>query len=170
MVKTHPIAHETLQAVFTTAFRRVVGTYQNQNKAITLADLARRTGIKSRTLEAYRDGETLPLAINLVRIQAALPASFTNEIIALAGFGNAKRMTGREIDLHGINAQVSEFVATHAQHMADGRLDHMEIAAEMDLLAAVHSLLGDFLASAGKGQVNQSAALSVVGACKAGAA
>ncbi|WP_417844810.1 helix-turn-helix domain-containing protein [Thalassospira sp.] len=170
MVKSQPIAHETLQAVFTAAFRRVVGTYQNQNKAVTLAELARRTGIKGRTLEAYRDGETLPSAINLVRIQAALPASFTNEIIALAGFGNAKRMSGREIDLHGINAQVAEFVATHAQHMADGRLDHMEIALEIDLAAAIHSLLGDFLAATGTKSPVKPAGLSVVGSAKAGAA
>ena len=169
MVKSQPIAHETLQAVFTAAFRRVVGTYQNQNKAITLAELARRTGIKGRTLEAYRDGETLPSAINLVRIQAALPASFTNEIIGLAGFGNAKRMTGREIDLHGIHAQVAEVVARHAAHMSDGRLDHREIAVEIDLLHALQSLLADVLPSAGRVQSNP-AGLTVVGASKAGAA
>ncbi|PKR54438.1 helix-turn-helix transcriptional regulator [Thalassospira marina] len=169
MPKSYQIAHETLQAVFTTAFRRAVGTYQNQNKAITLAELARQTGIKARTLEAYRDGESLPSAINLVRIQGALPASFSNEIIALAGLGDAKRMTGREIDLHGINAQVAEFVATHAQHMADGRIDHAEMAVEMDLIATMHSALGDLIAAASRAQ-GQPAGLALVGLAKAGAA
>jgi hypothetical protein len=151
MRKVGSIAHDALQAEFTSAFRQVVGTYQSENKAVTVHDLAVATGIKQRTLEAYRDGEMVPRTVVMLHLMAALPGSFTNRVLALAGMGQAIKMTAKQIDLHCLAAEATGFVATHAEHMRDGRLDHREVAAEIELARAMHSTLGDFIASNGKG-------------------
>lgn len=138
MANTTPIAHETVQAVFTSAFRRHVGTYEAENKAMTLADLAKAARIKRRTLEAYRDGETLPGMVNLLAIMGHLPATFSNEIYALAGLGKAERLSPGAVTIHQAMAHAGAVLSQHVQHMADGRLDHREAAKDID---AMHHLL-----------------------------
>ncbi|OSQ38990.1 helix-turn-helix domain-containing protein [Thalassospira mesophila] len=148
MAKSAPIAHETVQAVFTAALRRVVGTYQSENKHITLREMAQETGIKQRTLEAYRDGECLPNGVNMLRIMAALPVSFANEVLSLAGFGGVQKLSPSETNLHLIASQAADYLQKHMEHMRDGKLDPHEIAKERDALSGLYNRLGAFLAAA----------------------
>lgn len=92
-----PPGPDLFQAVFTAAFRDHVGTYDAEGKAITLSDLAREIGKKPRTIEAWRDGETVPRGADLLALQAVLPASFTNRLLALAGLGGAYEMSPKGV-------------------------------------------------------------------------
>jgi hypothetical protein len=138
MANTPPIAHEAVQSVFTGAFRRHVGTYDAENKAITLKALSKGGVIKPRTLECYRDGESLPGMVNFLTIARFLPATFSNEILALAGLGKAEKLSPGSVTIHQAMAHAAEVLAQHSQHMADGILDHRE--AKQDLEAMIHLL------------------------------
>ncbi|RCK40465.1 hypothetical protein [Thalassospira xiamenensis] len=145
-----PIAHETVQAVFTAAFRRHVGSYDAENKAITIADLSKATRIKRRTLEAYRDGETLPGMVNLIAIMAHLPATFANEIHALAGIGKAEKLSPGAVTIHQAMAHASAVLAQHADHMADGILDHREAKKDLDAMTHLQETLQNAIATVDK--------------------
>lgn len=143
-----PPGPDLFQAVFTAAFRDHVGTYDAEGKAITLSDLAREIGKKPRTIEAWRDGETVPRGADLLALQAVLPASFTNRLLALAGLGGAYEMSPEGIAFQEIAQGAANYTEMFIRHMDDGRVDHMEKAETMRWAQQMHNRLGRLLHAA----------------------
>ncbi|WP_296988156.1 hypothetical protein [Thalassospira sp. UBA1131] len=124
---------ELFQAVFTSAFHDHVGTYQSEGKAMTLAEVARAIGKenKVRTVEAWRDGETVPRGADLFAVMAVLPVSFSNRLLSLIGIGGAKEMSPEEISFQEVAHAAASCTEMFIRHMEDGRVDHMEKAEQM---------------------------------------
>ncbi|PKR57476.1 hypothetical protein [Thalassospira lohafexi] len=147
MPKSPLVAHlytEPFQVAFSAAFGDCVGTYGGDGK-ITLSELSDATGIKTRTLEAYRDGETAPRGLVLFQLMEVLPARFTNRLLAQIGMGGARKMSPEEIDFHQIAQGAAEYTSAFVNHMSDGRIDHVEKIEEVDLARKLHDNLGQFL-------------------------
>lgn len=137
---------DRFQVVFSAAFGDCVGTYGGEGK-MTIADLADATGIKPRTLEAYRDGEMMPRGSVLFVLMGVLPPRFANRLLAEIGLGGARKMTPEQIDFHNVAAKASEYSNLFVQHMSDGRIDHIEQIEEINLARKMHDVLGRFLHS-----------------------
>lgn len=141
------VAHlyaEPFQVAFSAAFADCVGAYGGDGK-ITIAELSAATGIKTRTLEAYRDGETVPRGLVLFQLMEVLPARFTNRLLALIGMGGARKMSPEEIDFHQVAQGAAEYTSAFVAHMADGRIDHIEKIEEIALARKLRDNLEHFL-------------------------
>lgn len=138
------LSADRLQSAFTMAFSDCVGTYGGDGK-MTLHELNEATGIKLRTLESYRDGETVPRAHGLLLIMEVLPERFTNRLLAEIGMGGAKRMAPEDIDLHMIASDSAFFTNMFVNHMSDGRIDHIEKEQEIAVLRKAADNLNKFL-------------------------
>ncbi|MFH1806860.1 MAG: helix-turn-helix transcriptional regulator [Pseudomonadota bacterium] len=145
--RSTPVGYDRFQAEFTTAFCAHVGTYAREGKAMTLAQLAAALRKSPRTVEAWRDGETVPRGADLWGIMAVLPPSFTNRLLALIGLGGAQAMSGPDIDLHMLAADTAHYVAVHAGHMADGRIDHRERLVEEQRLRLLRDQIDTYFAT-----------------------
>ncbi len=119
--------YDLFQAVFTSAFRDYVGTYDSGGKFITVAGMASALGKKdTRTVESWRDGESNPRGSDLFAVMAVLPPGFTNRLLSIVGLGGAQALMGEGIDLHVLASDTANYLALHANHMKDGRIDHRE--------------------------------------------
>ena len=122
------IAHlsaDRFQVAFSAAFGDCVGTYDGDGK-MTLAEVSAATGIKPRTLESYRDGECCPRGHGLMVLMEVLPARFTNRLLGEIGMGGARKMSPEEIDQHVVVSDAVNYTQMFVEHMADGRIDHIE--------------------------------------------
>ncbi|MBC05693.1 hypothetical protein [Thalassospira sp.] len=135
---------EKFQGAFSAAFAANVGTYQGDGK-ITIKDLAARTGIKTRTLEGYRDHDCGPSGHKLMVLMDALPPRFANQILAMIGMGGAKQMTPEEISFHEVAEGAASYTAMFLNFMADGRIDHVERPELVKVARRMHDNLASFL-------------------------
>lgn len=138
------LSDDRFQAAFSVAFGDCVGTYGGDGK-VTMRELSHQTGIPMRRLESYRDGETVPRAHGLMVIMEVLPARFANRLLAEIGMGGAKKMSPEDIDLHLVASDAANFTSMFVNHMADGRIDHVEKAQEIAVLRKVSENLNNLL-------------------------
>ncbi|MHC8493401.1 hypothetical protein ACTU44_11910 [Thalassospira sp. SM2505] len=146
-----PPSPDLFQAVFTTALRDYVGTYNSEGKAMTLAELAAAIGKEKsqRTVQSWRDGDSCPRGADLFAVMAVLPAGFSNRLLELAGLGGAQSLVGPGIDLHALAADTASYLAVHTNHMADGRIDHRERVVQEQKLRLMRDQIDLYFAAQG---------------------
>lgn len=154
-----PPGAEVFQAVFTTALRDYVGTYNSEGKSMTLAELATAIGKEKsqRTVQSWRDGDSCPRGADLFAVMAVLPTGFSNRLLELAGLGGAQSLVGPGIDLHGLAADTASYLALHTNHMADGRIDHRERAVQEQKLRLMRDQIDGYFAAQGTATPDQPA-------------
>jgi len=135
---------EKFQGAFSEAFADCVGTYHGDGK-ITIADLSACTGIKTRTLESYRDHESGPSGHKLMVLMEALGPRFTNRLLAKVGMGGAREMSPEEIGFHDVAEGAASYCQTFIRAMADNRIDHIERPELLKLARAMQDNLTRFL-------------------------
>lgn len=123
MLSAPAINHDLAQEVLTDALRREVGP----GKPLSRPGLAELTGIEERTIAAWLAGGACPNLDRLMRLLAVLPPRFADALLAPAGLGGVRLLTGEAGSLE-INRQAAGLVALIGEHMADGRIDHREEA------------------------------------------
>ncbi|WP_417624989.1 hypothetical protein [Paremcibacter congregatus] len=143
------IAHlsaDRFQVAFSAAFGDCVGTYDGDGK-MTLAEVSAATGIKPRNLEAYRDGETMPRGFGLFQLMEVLPERFTNRLLGEISMGGSRKMSPEEIDQHMIVCDAANYTKMFVDHMADGRIDHIEEIEAVKAGRRMYENLGRWLLS-----------------------
>ena len=119
------ITHEGVAEVFQDAFRRRVGRGRDK---ISLTDLADCLDINPRTVKAWRDGDTLPQIMGLMRVCAHFGPAFSSEILFPAGLGGVERLTLAEADPQGTAADLVEVAHGLLNRLRDGRFCHRDRA------------------------------------------
>lgn len=138
-----PIPHGTAAERFGRALRRHIG----RGCPESVAAFSQRIGLSHKTVEKMVAGEATPGLASLLSMQAALPASFTNDLIEVARLTGARRLDGEAQSAALVLAGLSEQAAEIARDLADGRLDHQERAALRKSLPGLIHALQEFQAA-----------------------
>lgn len=125
MVNPALITHAGVAEAFHDAFRRRVGRGANK---ISVADLADAVEINARTVTAWRDGETLPELMRLMRICAHFGPAFTSEILSPAGLGGVECLTPVEADAQGTATDLVAVANGLLERLRDGIFCHQDRA------------------------------------------
>lgn len=141
MAKAGGITHKIAAAVFADAFSGYVGLGR-----LSIEDLAGATDIPARTLRSYQSGEATPGLLNLLRIACVLPASFSNDLIALAGLGGARRLDGEAKSVATVGAAMADELRIICGTLEDGRIDHKERAVLLKTLGKLADDISDLRA------------------------
>lgn len=119
------ITHDDVAEVFQDAFRRRVGRGPDK---ISLTDLADCLDTNPRTVKSWRDGDTLPQMMGLMRVCAHFGPSFATEILFPAGLGGVERLLVSEADPEGIAANLVEVAHGLLSRLSDGQFCHRDRA------------------------------------------
>lgn len=119
------ITHEDVAEVFQDAFRRRVGRGPDK---ISLTDLADCLDINPRTVKAWRDGDTLPQIMALMRVCAHFGPAFSSEILVPAGQGGVERLALAQTDPQGTAASLVEVAHGLLNRLRDGQFCHRDRA------------------------------------------
>ena len=122
MVNIHDLTEDMIKDRFSWVFRKYVG-YRRQFSVEQVAEL---TGINSRTVESWRAGDSCPTLWNLLRLCSALPDSFTNELLGLAGMTGAHNADGAELTEHELMDLLATEVAWFTGVLRDGIFCHLD--------------------------------------------
>ena len=125
---------------------RALSVHVGRGRGWSVAALGLATGIKMRSIESWRAGEATPSMHALMRLMAALGPAFANRLIALAALGGAHELGDGTSSL-ALNAKATSLSALIGAHMEDGRIDHCELAAEIEPVRALHAACGGFLSA-----------------------
>ncbi|MEE9159992.1 MAG: hypothetical protein V3U60_16605 [Gammaproteobacteria bacterium] len=120
------ITHDVVAEVFQDAFRRRVGRGVDK---ISLANLADALDINPRTVKAWRDGDTLPQIMGLMRVCAYFGPAFTSEILFPAGLGGVETLVPVQADPQGTARGLVAMAHDILERLADTRFCHRDRAA-----------------------------------------
>ena len=132
------ITHNLVAEVFQDAFRRRVGRGPNK---ISITDLADTLDMNARTIKAWRDGDTLPELMRLMRLCAYFGPAFTSEILSPAGLGGVEMMTPAKVDAQGTATDLAAVVHEYLDRLRDGVFCHRDkVAMAQTVLEASRAL------------------------------
>ncbi|MBB4287922.1 hypothetical protein [Roseospira goensis] len=149
MVDPKSITTELVQERFSDALAARCGP----GKAVSVSALAEQTGIDERTINAWRRREATACLSKMLKVAAALGPGVVNDVFVLAGLGGMERLEAPDApDSYGINADLSAALAMFGRHLADGRIDHRELAEQRPELGALYEAIGRWIAAYDQGQ------------------
>lgn len=140
MTNPASLTHEIAQEALTDALRLFVGL----RKPWSVDGLAEATGIDSRTVKSYRDGDRCPDLARLLRLCAVLGPDFTNRVLEPAGLSGAAVMDATTDHL-ALNRDAAETLSGLACALADGRVDHREEAELEPQVRRLHAACAGWL-------------------------
>ena len=126
MIQPDEITHKTVQEVFREALGRRAGRGPGK---IALTDLSDATTIETRTIKAWRDGETMPQLHNLLRLCAYFGPAFASEILSPAGLGGVEDIETTAIDAPTTAADLVKTAHDLLERLRDGVFCHRDKAA-----------------------------------------
>jgi transcriptional regulator with XRE-family HTH domain len=88
--------------------------------------IAERLGKSVRTVEAYRYGETLPSADDMLALYPVLGPAFVNELLATVGMGRVRWLNKDANCPHKVLSKTANAAAVLADALQDKRIDHIE--------------------------------------------
>ncbi len=119
------ITHNSVAEVFQDAFRRRVGRGPGK---ISLAELADALDINPRTVKSWRDGDTLPQIMGLMRVCAHLGPAFTSEVLSPAGLGGVEMLGIARADPEAAAADLVAVAHSLLDRLRDGHFCHRDRA------------------------------------------
>lgn len=120
------ITHNVVAEAFQDAFRRRVGRGPNK---VSITDLADALDMNARMIKAWRDGDTLPQLMGLMRLCAYFGPAFTSEILSPAGLGGVETLAPVQVDAQGTATNLAAVVHEYLERLRDGVFCHQDKAA-----------------------------------------
>lgn len=130
-----------VKVTFVDALRARVGLGKRHSRA-TVCDAA---DIEENTLAAYLSEKSCANLHIWLKLAAILGPDFVNEHLALIGLGGCRPLFPTSATPFLVNAYLADAVAMFARHLADGRLDHRELAEQEPVLRQLHHELSGYL-------------------------
>ena len=103
--------------------------YKPEKDRICSKEVCTKTGIENRTLRSMTSGATLPSLTKFLSLVEVLPTTYLNQVLALAGYGNARILPDRIIHYVCVNRAQYELASKMqalSEAMLDGHIDHIE--------------------------------------------
>lgn len=128
---------------------RALHRHVGRGRDWTIERLAREAEVSTSHIEKAMAAEhTFGLA-SLLRVMAALPPSFTNDVVELARLTGARRLNGQAQSAAFVLADLCRQSSELADDLSDGRLDHVEKAQLRRSLPGLIHRLQEFQAQLG---------------------
>lgn len=140
--ETYPIPLSAVRVAHTDATRKCMGRGRPHSTESTSAG----TAIPVKTLENYQDGSSVAGLTNFINLLDEWGRDYGNPILALAGYELRPLQPG-SASSWALAAEVADVSARLAEHMRDGRFDHMELAEQEVLMSGLLKLIQDWRAS-----------------------
>ena len=127
-------------------FGNLLRQYVGMN-GIPIYEVAKRTGIKKKTIESHMAGITAPRYAQLVVYFKELGPEFVTRCFEEWGY-RAVALEGKQEDgcYRAITAAAAEFTAASTKAQEDGFVDHREIRFLVRLATSLESMLSRFRA------------------------
>ena len=119
------ISHDIAVESFTDAFRRRVGMGAGK---ISVSDFADAIDAQPRTVKSWRDGDTMPYWMHMLRVCAYFGPAFTSEILVPAGMGGVDLIDDVERDPQGTATDLIAVAHDLLDRLRDGRFCHVDRA------------------------------------------
>lgn len=113
---------------FRNTFADVLRRYVGHGCVWSVAALAQESGLPARRLYAFMEAEYEAKGSDIAIIAAFLPATFLRDVYASAGVTNVSKDQQPMTNPHKVQSSICVAAADLAQHLEDGRLDHVERA------------------------------------------
>jgi hypothetical protein len=138
MTDPHEITQQNVHDAFVVAYRRRVGVGRDR---IGLSDLQDATGIEARTLRSWRETDTMPHLVNLLKLAALFGPAFVDEILHPVGMGGVQRLDIARSNPIGCMADMTQVAAEISERLRDGVFCHRDKAAVGPMLVELAHLI-----------------------------